>query len=174
MENLKESVRKLRHAIPTETGEILSQTEFGRMIGKSLNTIQRYEGLVPPKGAVLMQLHQLAAKHEQIELAQVFWEAAAEDLGIGDEGFAKLQNAWRHAFPVTVALSDIRSRTKDQAILKAAKSIETGVEAMMDAIESVLPMKSVQREGQDGSVQTGKRIDAEAIRKRAGRKLKAE
>lgn len=67
--DLKSAVKELR----TKLG--LSQTEFGRLIGKSIATIQRYETLVPPQGKVLSDLSTLAFLNGESRLAQVFTEA---------------------------------------------------------------------------------------------------
>lgn len=72
---LREAVRELRHSIRDPQGNPTSQTEFGRLIGKSLNTVQRYETLVPPKGAVLLALAELAIKHDQLQIAAKFVNA---------------------------------------------------------------------------------------------------
>lgn len=74
-------MRQLRLSIKGPNGNPLSQTEFGRLIGKSLNTIQRYESLVAPKGAALIDLRELAKEHGQGYLAQVFDEAATSEIG---------------------------------------------------------------------------------------------
>ena len=68
-------MRALRHSIRDSKGSPISQTEFGRVVGKSLNTIQRYETLVPPKGAVLLRLAGVATEHGQPDLAKKFRNA---------------------------------------------------------------------------------------------------
>ncbi|MBS1830568.1 MAG: hypothetical protein JST93_35025 [Acidobacteria bacterium] len=68
-------------SIKTPTGEPLTQTEFGRLLGKSLNTIQRYETLVAPKGRALAELAALASRHGRKELELLFTGALNEELG---------------------------------------------------------------------------------------------
>ena len=95
MENIRAAVKDLRRSFKGPDGEPISQTEFGQMIGKSLNTIQRYEGLVAPKGAVLIQLHQWAIKQDRQDLAKVFWDAAAKELG--QVGIERVDDIWSKA-----------------------------------------------------------------------------
>lgn len=94
-EKVREAVRSLRRSIKTPDGDPISQTEFGRLIGKSLNTIQRYEGLVAPKGVVLWDLRALAAEHGQLELAKLFEDAGLDD---GDRDWLpSVAEIWRIA-----------------------------------------------------------------------------
>ena len=63
------AVRELRTALG------LSQTEFGRLLGKSLPTVQRWETLRPPDGKALALLEQLATDRNHPELARPFHDA---------------------------------------------------------------------------------------------------
>ncbi len=58
----------------------LSQTEFGRLIGKSLPTVQRYENLVPPRGRVLTDLAELASRRGAADLARIFRQALSDEI----------------------------------------------------------------------------------------------
>jgi transcriptional regulator with XRE-family HTH domain len=58
-----------------------SQQTFAVALGVALNTIARWEAGREPSGASLIQLHQLAIKNQQPELANIFWDAAAAELG---------------------------------------------------------------------------------------------
>lgn len=80
-EILRAAVKNLRLSIKSPTGEPLTQTEFGRLLGKSLNTIQRYETLMPPKGRALAELAALANRHDRKELELLFTSALSEELG---------------------------------------------------------------------------------------------
>jgi hypothetical protein len=73
--DLKRAVRDLRAALGK------TQSEFGALIGKGLATVQRYEGVVPPKGKVLGQLAALALENSQLTLAALFRSALDEELG---------------------------------------------------------------------------------------------
>jgi len=70
------AVRDLRSALNK------TQTEFGRMIGKGLATIQRYETLVPPKGEALTQFANLAQNLQRFDLANIFLRTLAAEIGI--------------------------------------------------------------------------------------------
>jgi DNA-binding transcriptional regulator YiaG len=65
------SVRAMR----TETG--LSQSDFGRLLGKSLPTIQRWETIRPPRGRALAELLDLSKKYsgEAVEKAAAIFLA---------------------------------------------------------------------------------------------------
>jgi transcriptional regulator with XRE-family HTH domain len=73
--DLRKTVKDFRHALGK------TQTEFGRLIGKSLPTVQRYESLAPPRGGVLFQLEEIAREHHLSEYAFAFQCALAEELG---------------------------------------------------------------------------------------------
>lgn len=73
--DLKRAVRDLRAALGK------TQTEFGALIGKGLATVQRYEGVVPPRGRVLVRLAALADDNSQTTLAALFRSALEEELG---------------------------------------------------------------------------------------------
>jgi transcriptional regulator with XRE-family HTH domain len=69
------AVRSLRLALR------LNQTDFGRRLGKSLPTIQRWETVLPPSGEALVQLMKLALVNKQVDMAEVFEHAISEELG---------------------------------------------------------------------------------------------
>ncbi|HYI92078.1 MAG TPA: hypothetical protein VEX68_00910 [Bryobacteraceae bacterium] len=81
-EEIRSAVKSLRLSIKNEEGDSISQTEFGRLIDKSLNTVQRYESLMPPRGAVLMRLAQLARARDREDLATIFFRALEDQLGV--------------------------------------------------------------------------------------------
>ena len=60
----------------------MSQTKFGQLIGKSLNTVQRIETLVPASGEVLATLNREALKAGEAALAEIFLDALADELGV--------------------------------------------------------------------------------------------
>ena len=74
------AVRSLRTALR------LTQTDFGRLLGKSLPTIQRWETLRPPRGRALAQLYDVARRQDESDLecrnaSKVFYGALAEEMG---------------------------------------------------------------------------------------------
>ena len=75
-------MKDLRLSLKDEAGNSLSQTEFGRLIGKSLNTVQRYEQLVPPRGRVLIELSALALSRRRPEHARIFSQALENEFGV--------------------------------------------------------------------------------------------
>jgi transcriptional regulator with XRE-family HTH domain len=80
-QEIMDSVRSLRTALN------LSQTDFGRLLAKSLPTIQRWETLRPPRGRALAQLFDLAKQHygkpgDTFDKAgAIFHAALAEEMG---------------------------------------------------------------------------------------------
>jgi transcriptional regulator with XRE-family HTH domain len=59
----------------------LSQTAFGRRIGRTLNTILRHESQIEPKGEALLPYAALAIQCGYTDLAKVFRGAIIEDFG---------------------------------------------------------------------------------------------
>ena len=71
---LQEVVRKLR-----EDALGLTQEEFAHRMGVTLRTIVRYENNLPPKGAPLARLSELAKENNRPDLAKAFEAAAAKE-----------------------------------------------------------------------------------------------
>ena len=59
----------------------ISQTAFGRRIGRTLNTVLRHESQIEPRGEALLPYAALAIQCGYSDLAKVFREAIVEDLG---------------------------------------------------------------------------------------------
>jgi transcriptional regulator with XRE-family HTH domain len=60
----------------------LSQTEFGRLIGKTLSTVQRYEGQIPPRSADTLSVYaRIASDRGRADLAQIMANAIMATLG---------------------------------------------------------------------------------------------
>jgi len=59
----------------------LSQTEFGRKIGRTLNTVVKYENQIRAKDEALVPYGVLALDSGFYDLAEVFRTAVLEDLG---------------------------------------------------------------------------------------------
>lgn len=59
----------------------ISQTAFGRRIGRTLNTVLRYESQIEPRGEALLPYATLALQCGYTDLAKIFREAIIEDLG---------------------------------------------------------------------------------------------
>ncbi|MCC6301779.1 MAG: helix-turn-helix domain-containing protein [Gammaproteobacteria bacterium] len=75
-QRLMEAVRELRQALR------LTQTQFGGLLGRTLSTVQRYEGSVPPRSPQsLAEFALLARQHGRPDIAEVFAARLIEDLG---------------------------------------------------------------------------------------------
>lgn len=59
----------------------LSQTAFGRRIGRTLNTVLRHESQIEPKGEALLPYAALAIQCGYTDLAEIFRAAIIEDFG---------------------------------------------------------------------------------------------
>jgi hypothetical protein len=59
----------------------LSQAAFGRRIGRTLNTVLRYESQNEPRGEALVPYAALAIQCGHYDLAEIFRAAIIEDLG---------------------------------------------------------------------------------------------
>jgi hypothetical protein len=59
----------------------LSQSAFGRRIGRTLNTVLRYELQTEPHGEALLPYATLAIQAGYFDLAEIFRSAIIEDLG---------------------------------------------------------------------------------------------
>ncbi|HEY6392269.1 MAG TPA: hypothetical protein VIX89_13370, partial [Bryobacteraceae bacterium] len=59
----------------------LSQTAFGRRIGRTLNTVLRHESQIEPKGEALLPYAALSIQCGHNDLAEIFREAIVEDFG---------------------------------------------------------------------------------------------
>lgn len=59
----------------------MSQTAFGRRIGRTLNTVLRYESQIEPRGEALLPYAALAIQCGYTDLIEIFREAIIEDLG---------------------------------------------------------------------------------------------
>lgn len=82
-----EAVRALRQSI----GD--TQQQFAGRLSLAISTVVRYELTRPPKGAALISFHQLALKQGRNDLANIFWDAAAEELGqVGIQGVSDIYN----------------------------------------------------------------------------------
>lgn len=59
----------------------LSQTAFGRRIGRTLNTVLRHESQIEPRGEALLPYAALAIQCGHTDLAEIFRAAIIEDFG---------------------------------------------------------------------------------------------
>jgi transcriptional regulator with XRE-family HTH domain len=59
----------------------LSQSTFGRRIGRTLNTVLRYESQIEPRGEALLPYAALAIQCGCTDLAEIFRDAIIEDFG---------------------------------------------------------------------------------------------
>jgi len=59
----------------------LSQSAFGRRIGRTLNTVLRYESQIEPRGEALLPYAALSIRCNYWDLAEVFRSALLNDFG---------------------------------------------------------------------------------------------
>jgi hypothetical protein len=59
----------------------LSQTAFGRRIGRTLNTVLRHESQIEPKGEALLPYAALSIQCGYTDLAEIFRGAIVDDFG---------------------------------------------------------------------------------------------
>jgi hypothetical protein len=78
---IKSALRKLRERLGTP-GRPLTQTQLGDMIGRKLNSVQRYEedGKVPAD--ILGKLSKIAIEKGDYELADTFRAALVQEIGL--------------------------------------------------------------------------------------------
>jgi len=155
--NVQEAVKALRLAI----GD--TQQQFAARLGLAISTVVRYELSRPPKGPVLFQFHHLAAEHDQRELARLFWEAGAADIGISEDAFRQLHNAWSEEFQIGVAATKIAERTDDKEIHALVKEIIQSAHSIGRAIEAVLPREKQTINMGDGKTMTIRRPDKKTL-----------
>ena len=79
MSDADQRLRRATRELRTRLG--LSQAEFGRRIGRTLNTVLRYESQVAPKGDALVPYAALAIKCGFNDLAVLFRAALLEEFG---------------------------------------------------------------------------------------------
>ena len=80
-----EAVLALRNALSELEGKRVSQQEFSNRLGVAVRSVAGYESGANPTGRVLVSLTQLARKHGQHHLANVFWRAFLQDTGLSRE-----------------------------------------------------------------------------------------
>ena len=77
----KEEVMKAVRDLRAELG--FTQAQFALSLGYGMSTIQRWEQVVPPRGAALLKLAVLAGDHGRSDLFTVFKDALEIELGSG-------------------------------------------------------------------------------------------
>ena len=60
----------------------LTQTDFAARLGRGMSTIQRWERVVPPAGAPLLELAKLAEEIGRPDLTSIFARAIEADIGL--------------------------------------------------------------------------------------------
>lgn len=127
--DIKTAVRELRKSL----GD--TQQQFANRLNLAISTVVRYELSREPKGAVLIQFHQLAVKNNLTELAKVFWDAGAEE--VGRLGIEKIQHIWSTALNARNLYSArkiAKRNPKDEDLLQAL----TDIAKMCEEISPVL------------------------------------
>jgi transcriptional regulator with XRE-family HTH domain len=82
------AVRELRHSLHE------SQQAFAYRMKTAIRTIARYETIRPPRGSVLAQLEEVAMEAGRADLAAVFRQALAEELGSPSQLMSPEERAW--------------------------------------------------------------------------------
>jgi transcriptional regulator with XRE-family HTH domain len=67
-----------------------TQTEFGRKLGVSLPTIQRWESVASPSGACLLHVMRLADISASADLGDVFCAQLSRDFGLSVESLREV------------------------------------------------------------------------------------
>jgi transcriptional regulator with XRE-family HTH domain len=73
---VSDAVQKLRNCLNQ------TQQEFANSLGVAITTVARWETTRPPKGRALSDLNKLALENKQWELAKIFGDALADELGL--------------------------------------------------------------------------------------------
>jgi transcriptional regulator with XRE-family HTH domain len=87
MHELVSAVRQLRQQI----GD--SQQAFATRLGLSISAITNYEGGRAPTGKSLSALHSVARQAGKKELAETFWKALHDELGLSEDAGRKINDA---------------------------------------------------------------------------------
>lgn len=130
----------------------LSQSAFGRRIGRTLNTVLRYESQTQPRGGALLPYAALAIQCGYFDLAEIFRAAIIEDLG------ADLEQVifWRpgHASSGMHIPQDMRRLVEAFMEFMSAKSLQPAEELARNSLKqlllneySVLGLQSRRRSG---------------------------
>jgi transcriptional regulator with XRE-family HTH domain len=89
--SVSRAVRELRKALQE------SQQAFAHRMKTAVRTIARYETVRPPRGKMLAQLEKIAVKAGCAELATVFRQALARELGSPTHLMSPEERAWSQA-----------------------------------------------------------------------------
>src|SRR4029078_7687539 len=85
------AVRELRQTLQE------SQQAFAYRMKSAVRTIARYETVRPPRGSVLAQLEGVALEAGRADLATVFRQALAQELGSPSQLMTPEERAWSQA-----------------------------------------------------------------------------
>ena len=92
MDHLVGAVRKLRSQLSD------SQQAFATRLGLSISAIVNYERDRKPTGKALVALHRVARDAGQAELAEMFWTALHQELGLDERTGRRVDDAHNEVF----------------------------------------------------------------------------
>jgi len=133
--NMQERARSIASKeLRTRLG--MSQSAFGRQIGRTLNTVLRYESQVEPRGEALLPYAALAIRCGYNDLAEVFRTAIIEDFGSELEQVM----AWQTGEPTSGMHVSQEMRPLVEAFLEfmSAKNVQPAEELARISLKQLL------------------------------------
>ncbi len=127
-----DAVRSLRLAL----GE--TQQSLATKLGIAISTMVRYETNRAPRGKALSMFAILAEEHGQAELAQLFRDASAAELGSWDIGGIRITDAPRtptEKLFVSATLAVLRNAQYASEIPKLAKALQKAAKRAIEIVE---------------------------------------
>jgi hypothetical protein len=114
----------------------LSQSAFGRRIGRTLNTVLRYESQNEPRGEALLPYAALAIQCGHFDLAEIFRAAIIEDLGADLERVM----SWRPGDPTSgmYVPQDMRPLVEAFMEFMSAKNLQPAEELARSSLKQLL------------------------------------
>ena len=113
----------------------ISQTVFGRRIGRTLNTVLRYESQIEPRGDALLPYATLAIQYGYTDLAAIFRDAIIEDLGRDLESVM----SWQHDQTDRMHIpSDMRPLVEAFLEFMSAKNLQPAEELARNSLKQLL------------------------------------
>ncbi len=114
----------------------LSQTAFGRRIGRTLNTVLRYESQMAPRGEALIPYAILAIECQFDDLADLFRTALIADLGADIErviGWKQQQTSGSISVP-----HEVRTLVDAFLTFMSAKDLQPAEELARNSLKQLL------------------------------------
>ncbi len=114
----------------------LSQTAFGRRIGRTLNTVLRYESQMAPGGEALIPYAILAIECQFDDLADIFRTALISDLGADIErviGWKQKETSGSISVP-----HEVRTLVEAFLAFMSAKDLQPAEELARNSLKQLL------------------------------------